>query len=131
MFAMLDDLERHLGRDKFVVGEHLTEADIRLFVTLVRFDVAYYGLFKCNRKRIADYPALTAYLSRMLSVPEIRATVNIGHIKQGYYSIRALNPSGIVPLGPELSDALCPHIARGVRYPSIQLHLVAHSEPCS
>ena len=100
VFAMLDELEHHLGSDKFLVGERLTEADIRLFVTLVRFDVAYYGLFKCNRKRIADYPALTAYLSRMLAKPEIRETVNIDHIKQGYYSIRALNPSGIVPLGP-------------------------------
>ena len=100
VFAMLDALEHHLGSDKFLVGDRLTEADIRLFVTLVRFDVAYYGLFKCNRERIADYPALTAYLSRMLAMPEILETVNIHHIKQGYYSIRALNPSGIVPLGP-------------------------------
>jgi len=100
VFAMLDELEQHLGSDKFLIGGRLTEADIRLFVTLVRFDVAYYGLFKCNRKRLADYPALTAYLSRMLAMPEIRETVNIDHIKRGYYSIRALNPSGIVPLGP-------------------------------
>jgi putative glutathione S-transferase len=103
VFAMLDELEQHLGSRKFLVGERLTEAEIRLFVTLVRFDVAYYGLFKCNRKRIADYPALTAYLSRLLSMPEVRDTVNIDHIKQGYYSIRALNPSGIVPLGPQFS----------------------------
>ena len=100
VFAMLDELEQHLGSRKFLVADRLTEADIRLFVTLVRFDVAYYGLFKCNRKRIADYPALTAYLSRMLSSPAIHETVNIDHIKQGYYSIRALNPSGIVPPGP-------------------------------
>lgn len=105
VFAMLDELEQHLGSRKFLVGERLTEADIRLFVTLVRFDVAYHGLFKCNRKRIADYPALSAYLSRMLSVREIRETVNIDHIKQGYYSIRALNPNGIVPLGPLLADS--------------------------
>ncbi len=102
VFAMLDELERHLGHGEFLVGERLTEADIRLFVTLVRFDAAYHGLFKCNAARIADYPALTAYLGRMLSAPAIRETVNIGHIKQGYYSIRALNPSGIVPLGPKL-----------------------------
>jgi putative glutathione S-transferase len=105
VFAMLEELERHLGSRKFLAGERLTEADIRLFVTLVRFDVAYHGLFKCNRKRIADYPALSAYLSRMLSMREIRETVNIDHIKQGYYSIRALNPNGIVPLGPLLADS--------------------------
>jgi putative glutathione S-transferase len=105
VFAMLDEMEQHLGSRKFLAGERLTEADIRLFVTLVRFDVAYHGLFKCNRKRIADYPALSAYLSRMLSIREIRETVNIDHIKQGYYSIRALNPNGIVPLGPLLADS--------------------------
>jgi putative glutathione S-transferase len=116
VFAMLDELEQHLGSCTFLVGERLTEADIRLFLTLVRFDVAYYGLFKCNRKRIADYPALSAYLSRMLSMAEIRQTVNIDHIKQGYYSIRALNPSGIVPLGPLLADRFntqSPHQAEG------------------
>ena len=102
VFAMLDALEQHLEGRSYLAGERLTEADIRLFVTLVRFDPAYYGLFKCNKKPIADYPALTAYLTRMLAVPEIRETVSIDHIKQGYYSIRALNPNGIVPLGPEL-----------------------------
>jgi glutathionyl-hydroquinone reductase len=106
VFAMLDELERHLGSRKFLAGERLTEADIRLFVTLVRFDVAYHGLFKCNRKRIADYLALSAYLSRVLSMREIRETVNIDHIKQGYYSIRALNPNGIVPLGPLWADSV-------------------------
>ncbi len=102
VFGMLDELEQHLERRAYLVGERLTEADIRLFVTLVRFDAAYYSLFKCNKKQIADYPALTAYLSRLLGMREIRETVSIGHIKQGYYSIRALNPNGIVPLGPEL-----------------------------
>ena len=88
---------------RLLVRERLTEADIRLFVTLIRFDAAYNGLFKCNKRRIADYPTLTAYLTRLLDIPEIRATVSIDHIKQGYYSIRALNPNGIVPLGPDLA----------------------------
>ncbi len=100
VFGMLDELEQHLEGRCYLVGERLTEADIRLFVTLIRFDAAYFGLFKCNKKRIGDYPALTAYLNRMLGLREIRETVSIGHIKQGYYSIRALNPNGIVPLGP-------------------------------
>ncbi len=93
VFAMLDELEQHLTGRNFLVGERLTEADIRLFVTLVRFDAAYYGLFKCNRKRVADYAALTAYLQRMLAIDEVRETVNMDHIKQGYSSIRALRAS--------------------------------------
>ncbi len=101
VFGMLDELEQHLEGRCYLAGERLTEADIRLFVTLVRFDAAYYGLFKCNKKRIADYPALTAYLNRILGLREIRETVSMDHIKQGYYSIRALNPNGIVPLGRE------------------------------
>lgn len=102
VFDMLQKFEAHLASRNFLVGEQLTEADIRLFVTLIRFDVAYHGLFKCNLRRIADYPALTAYLRRMLDVPGVRETVNIDHIKRGYYSIKTLNPNGIVPLGPEL-----------------------------
>jgi len=99
---VLDLLEAHLAIRRLLVRERLTEADIRLFVTLIRFDVAYYGLFKCNLRRIADYPALSAYLRRMLEIPGVRETVNIDHIKRGYYSIKALNPNGIVPLGPDL-----------------------------
>jgi putative glutathione S-transferase len=106
VFEMLDELEARLGDGRsFLSGEHFTEADIRLFVTLVRFDAAYYGLFKCNLKRIADYPALSAYLARTLAIPGIRETVNIDHIKRGYYSVKALNPNGIVPMGPELAMA--------------------------
>jgi len=107
VFAMLDELEGRFrdGRD-FLSGEHLTEADVRLFVMLVRFDVAYHGLFKCNLRRIADYPGLFAYVARILAIPGIRETVNIDHIKSGYYSIKALNPTGIVPVGPELPPPL-------------------------
>ncbi len=101
VFGMLDTLEAHLDGHHFLVGDRLTEADIRLFVTLVRFDAAYHGLFKCNLKRLADYPALSAYVARMLEVPGIRETVSIDHIKRGYYSIKSLNPNGIVPLGPQ------------------------------
>lgn len=104
VFAQLDELEQRLqdGRT-FLLGERLTEADIRLFVTLVRFDAAYHGLFKCNLRRLRDYPLLDRYLKSMLSVSGVRQTVNIDHIKQGYYSIKALNPNGIVPVGPDLA----------------------------
>ena len=100
VFAMLDELEAHLGSRKFLAGERLTEADIRLFVTLARFDVAYHGLFKCNLRRIADYASLADYMRRILAIPGIQETVSVDHIKRGYYSIKALNPTGIVPLGP-------------------------------
>lgn len=103
VFAMLDELEARMsdGR-RFLIGDHITEADIRLFVTLVRFDPAYHGLFKCNLRRLSDYHDLSAYMRRVLDLPGVRETVDIGHIKRGYYSIRALNPTGIVPAGPEL-----------------------------
>ena len=104
VFGMLDELEARLRRGPFLFGDALTETDIRAFVTLIRFDAAYHGQFKCNLRRISDYPALTAYLRRMLNVPGVRETVNIDHIKRGYYSIKTLNPLGIVPLGPDLGE---------------------------
>lgn len=107
VFAMLDELEERFGNGRrFLSGDRLTEADIRLFLTLGRFDAAYYGLFKCNLRRIADYRALSGYLDRILAVPGVRETVDIDHIKRGYYSIKALNPTGIVPLGPDLNPSL-------------------------
>ncbi|RTM00235.1 MAG: glutathione S-transferase family protein [Hyphomicrobiales bacterium] len=103
VFAQLDELEARLSAGgPWLMGKAFAEADIRLFVTLVRFDAAYYGLFKTNLRRITDYPALSAYLARVLDVPGVRGTVNIDHIKRGYYSIKRLNPTGIVPLGPDL-----------------------------
>jgi glutathionyl-hydroquinone reductase len=102
VFATLDRLEDFLSGRAFLFGDRLTETDIRLFVTLVRFDAAYHGLFKCNLRRIADYPNLSAHLERMLAIPEVAGTVNIDHIKRGYYSSKSLNPNGIVPLGPAL-----------------------------
>lgn len=103
VFSMLDWLEQHLSKRDFLSGETLTEADIRLFVTLIRFDAAYHGLFKCNLRRLAEYRNLDRYLGALLAIPGIRETVNIDHIKQGYYSIKTLNPNGIVPAGPDLS----------------------------
>ncbi|WP_237153495.1 glutathione S-transferase family protein [Oryzibacter oryziterrae] len=103
VFGMLDDLEARLADGRvYLFGDRFTEADIRLFVTLVRFDAAYHGLFKCNLRRLADYAAVQAYMLRVLALPGIRATVNMDHIKRGYYSLKALNPNCIVPVGPDL-----------------------------
>jgi putative glutathione S-transferase len=100
VFGMLDRLEDRLTGD-YLFGNRFTEADIRLFVTLIRFDAAYHGLFKTNLRRIADYPRLSACMARVLRLPGVRETVNLDHIKAGYYSIKALNPTGIVPIGPD------------------------------
>jgi glutathionyl-hydroquinone reductase len=101
VFKTLDELElRLMGNGPYLFGDQFTESDIRLFVTLIRFDAAYHGLFKCNLRRIADYPNLSRYMKLILEMDGIAATVNFQHIKAGYYSIKALNPNGIVPLGP-------------------------------
>ena len=105
VFAMLDELEGMLTGD-FLFGDRLTETDIRTFVTLIRFDAAYHGLFKTNRRQIADYPRLQAYMERILRLPGVRETVNMDHITRGYYSIKALNPKGIRPAGPAHIEAL-------------------------
>ncbi|MDN0076909.1 glutathione S-transferase family protein [Crenobacter sp. SG2303] len=109
LFDTLDWLEGLLASRRFLVGDQLTEADIRLFTTLVRFDAVYVGHFKCNLRRIVDYPNLSAYTRDIYQLPGIADTVNIGHIKRHYYeSHLALNPAGIVPTGPVL-DFLAPH----------------------
>ena len=103
VFVTLDHVEKRLARGgPRLFGSRLTETDLRLLVTLVRFDAAYHGLFKCNLRRIADYPALSGYLAHMLTLPGVRDTVDLGHIKRGYYSIKHLNPTGMVPVGPAL-----------------------------
>lgn len=103
LFECLDELERRLGRSRFLTGEAITEADWRLFTTLVRFDAVYYVHFKCNLRRIADYPNLSRLLANLYRVPGVAGTVSIDHIKRHYYlSHRQLNPSGLVPKGPVL-----------------------------
>lgn len=97
----LDYLEQRLERQEYLVGNRLTEADIRAFVTLIRFDLAYYGLFKINMRQVRDYPNLLAYIQRIYQLKGIQETVNANHIKAGYYSIKALNPTGLVPIGPK------------------------------
>ena len=109
VFAALDWLEALLSRQRYLVGARLTEADWRLFTTLVRFDAVYYSHFKCNLRRLADYHNLSNYLRDLYQVPGIADTVNMDHIKRHYYvSITAINPTRIVPLGPEL-DFAAPH----------------------
>ena len=103
LFEALDWLDGLLSEQRYLAGDKLTEADWRLFTTLVRFDPVYFGHFKCNRQRIADYPALSGYLRELYQVPGIADTVNMQHIKQHYYgSHRTINPTGIVPVGPDL-----------------------------
>ncbi len=109
LFAKLDELETRLATRRLLIGPGLTEADIRLFTTLIRFDAVYVGHFKCNIRRIVDYPALSAYVRDIYQIPAVRETVNFAHIKGHYYeSHRTINPSGIVPVGPAL-DFDAPH----------------------
>jgi putative glutathione S-transferase len=109
VFAALDWLEEILSRQRYLVGARLTEADWRLFTTLVRFDAVYYNHFKCNLRRIVDYPNLSNYARELYQMPGIAETVNMDHIKRHYFmSMTAINPTRIVPLGPEL-DFSAPH----------------------
>jgi glutathionyl-hydroquinone reductase len=101
LFDTLEELDARLDEQRFLVGDRLTEADWRLFTTLVRFDAVYYSHFKCNLKRIVDYPNLSGYLRDLYQMPGIKETVSFDHIKRHYYgSHTSINPTGIVPLGP-------------------------------
>jgi putative glutathione S-transferase len=103
LFDTLDWLDGHLANSRFLCGDTLTEADIRLFTTLIRFDSVYHGHFKCNQRRIVDYRQLWAYTRDIYQLPGVAATVNFRHIKRHYYmSHRRINPTGIVPVGPLL-----------------------------
>ncbi|MDF1598611.1 glutathione S-transferase family protein [Mesorhizobium sp. YIM 152430] len=109
LFAALDEMEARLSRQRYIAGNVLTEADWRLFTTLVRFDAVYYSHFKCNRRRIEDYANLSSYLRELYQVPGVAETVNMHHIKSHYYgSHETINPTRIVPKGPKL-DFTRPH----------------------
>ena len=109
LFDTMDYLEESLSKQRYLVGNQITEADWRLFTTLVRFDAVYYTHFKTNKKRLIDYPNLWAYTRELYQVPGVAETVNTDHIKQHYFgSHRSINPTGIVPKGPEI-DFMLPH----------------------
>jgi putative glutathione S-transferase len=109
LFQTLDWLEEKLAQSRYLIRNQITEADWRLFTTLIRFDAVYVGHFKCNLRRIADYPHLTGYLRDLYQQPGIAETVNFSHIKQHYYSSHeTVNPTRIVPLGPD-TDYTLPH----------------------
>lgn len=107
LFQTLDELEERLGENRYLVGDTLTEADWRLFTTLIRFDSVYYGHFKCNIKRLTEYKNLWRYTRELYNWPGVAETVNFQHIKDHYYkSHKNINPTGIVPKGPELDFSL-------------------------
>ena len=108
LFATLDEIEARLGRQRYLVGNRITEADWRLLPTLLRFDVVYFSLFKCNRQRIADYPNLLNYMRELYAVPGIAETVKPRYYVIGYYSIKRANPNGIIPKGTPV-DFRQPH----------------------
>ncbi len=109
LFDALDKVEAHLAVNRYLVGNHLTEADWRLFTTLIRFDAVYVGHFKCNKKRIADYPNIQGYMKELYQTPGISETTDFYHIKRHYYfSHTGINPTQVVPVGPEL-DLNSPH----------------------
>ncbi len=109
LFAMLDELDAHLAQNRYLLGDRLTEADIRLFTTLIRFDAVYHGHFKCNRQRLEDFEHLPGYVRDIYQLPGVAATVDFDHIKRHYYASHLMiNPTGVVPVGPQI-DYSRPH----------------------
>ncbi len=110
LFSTLDEVDQVLAHNRYLCGDFLTLADVRLFTTLFRFDIVYYGLFKCNLRRIADYNNLGAYLRDLYQLPGVAATCDLESVKQDYYgNLFPLNPGGIIPLGPDIASLLQPH----------------------
>jgi len=110
LFGTLDWLSDRLADRRYLLGDTITEADVRLFTTLVRFDAVYHGHFKCNRQKLTELPVLWAYARDLFGTPGFGDTVDFDHIKRHYYEVhRTINPSGIVPRGPELASWLEPH----------------------
>ncbi|MEM9509254.1 MAG: glutathione S-transferase family protein [Cyanobacteria bacterium P01_E01_bin.35] len=110
LFATLDEIEQSLSNSRYLCGDFPTLADLRLFTTLFRFDIVYYGLFKCNLRRIADYSNLSGYLRDLYQLPGVAATCDLESVKRDYYgNLFPLNPGGIIPLGPDITSLLEPH----------------------
>ena len=110
LFARLDELSEHLATRRYLVGETITEADVRLFTTLARFDAVYHGHFKCNRHKLTELPVLWAYARDLFQTPGFGDTIHFGQIKEHYYVVhRGINPTGIVPVGPDPAGWLEPH----------------------
>lgn len=121
LFDALDTLDTQLGQHRYLTGNSVTEADWRLFTTLIRFDAVYFGHFKCNKQRIADYPNLSAYVRDLFQHEDIASTVNLEHIKTHYYgSHRTINPTGIIPIGPDLDFSAPHHRADGYGFNTLQ-----------
>ncbi|MEO1340981.1 MAG: glutathione S-transferase C-terminal domain-containing protein, partial [Cyanobacteria bacterium J06635_13] len=104
------EIDLVLANKRYLCGDRLTLADVRLFTTIFRFDIVYYGLFKCNLHRIADYKNLSGYLQDLYQLSGVAATCDLESVKRDYYgNLFPLNPGGIVPLGPDISDLQKPH----------------------
>jgi putative glutathione S-transferase len=110
LFTTLDELDKILATNRYLCGDRLTLADVRLFTTLFRFDIAYYGLFKCNQRRIQDYSYLGAYLRDIYQIGGVAATCDLESVKRDYYgNLFPLNPGGLIPLDPDVTNLLAPH----------------------